>query len=68
MRTLALVEPYCDYCGEQNGYTDMMQLTGREEWDRKANVLYPRYIDVCATCEATMVEMGYTKIRPSRVG
>lgn len=63
MRHLHTVESWCDYCDRQNGRLTMMQLTGREEYDREANVLYPRYAEVCSDCVPTMASMGYTDIR-----
>ena len=64
MRNVDGIETWCDYCEDQNGRLTGMKLTGREEFDREAGVLYPRYIDVCSSCEPKMVDMGYANIRP----
>lgn len=64
MRNLYSIEAWCDYCDKQNGKLTGMKLATREEYDPKAGVLYPRYIDVCVRCEPEMVDMGYVAIRP----
>ena len=55
----------CDVCEEFFFDIDIafMKLVGREEFDREANLLYPKYVEACRHCKDKMRFLGYVELK-----